>query len=468
MQGDFSDMAGEGARRVSVTIAGAGLAGSLLACLLAQRGYAVQVLERRGDPRRSAGTAGRSINLALAERGRYALRQAGLEEQVMEIALPMRGRQVHPLGRPSEFHAYGLSDSEAIWSLQRARLNGLLLDAAERAGAQLRFDAAVADIDFASRRITLEQGGEPLDYELLVGADGADSAVRKALGRQVDLGQACQYQEHGYKELEIPAAEAGGFRLNSDALHIWPRGGHMCIALPNIDGSFTATLFLHLQSDQPDTPNFAALGKAADAQRWFAEAFPELYALMPNFASDYDTHSVGMLGTLSLKQWHAHGNVVLLGDAAHPMVPFHGQGMNCALEDAVALTRHLLEGASLPAALAAYQAECQPNAGAIQAMALENYTEMSQRVSSAEFALERQLSSWLEQRYPERFVSRYRMVTFSRMPYLIAFERGKLQSDLLRQATQGRRSFEEIDLTWVAEHLRERIPRLPATFNPTP
>lgn len=455
----------QGARGVAVTIAGAGLAGSLLACLLAQRGYAVRVLERMGDPRHSTGAAGRSINLALAERGRYALRQAGLEEQVMAIALPMRGRQVHAVAKPSEFHAYGLSDSEAIWSLQRARLNCLLLDAAERAGARLRFDAAVADIDFAARRITLEQGGAPLDYQLLVGADGADSAVRKALARQVDLGQTCQFQEHGYKELEIPPAEEGGFRLNCDALHIWPRGGHMCIALPNIDGSFTATLFLHLHSEQADTPNFAALGGAADAQRWFAQAFPELHAMMPNFVNDYDTHPVGKLGTLSLQKWHAYGNAVLLGDAAHPMVPFHGQGMNCALEDAVALTRHLLEGVALPAALAAYQAECRPNAGAIQTMALENYTEMSQRVSSAEFALERQLSSWLERRYPERFVSRYRMVTFSRMPYLVALERGKLQADLLRQATQGRRSFEEIDLTWVAEHLRECIPRMPAAFN---
>lgn len=428
-------------------IVGAGLAGPLLACLLRRQGWQVTLLEQRADPRRHSALAGKSINLALAERGLQALRLAGLDAAVLAEAVAMHGRRVHPQGAAEQFHAYSSRPEDAIWSIQRDRFNRLLLDAAQADGVQLHFDTALDSVDWKHRCVLA--GARRWPFDLLVGADGADSAVRRAMTALTPLGERREREPHGYKELHIPASG----RLLADALHIWPRGGHMSIALPNIDGSFTATLFLPHDDGSADC--FARLPDGQSARRWFSSHYPDLCKELPTLERDFERNPTGQLGTLWIDRWHAQGCAVLLGDAAHPMVPFHGQGMNCALEDASALARHLAAHASLESRLDAYAQERQPNANAIQAMALENYVEMRERVSAADYQLERQLAQWLEAKHPQHFIPRYALVTFSCLPYATAFERGNIQARLLREAVRGCERFEQIDLSLAQRQLLE-------------
>ena len=444
------------------TIIGAGLAGALLATLLARHGYRVEVFEKRPDPRRKGYEGGRSINLALAERGLHALRLAGLEQEVMAQAVMMRGRMVHPAGGEPQLQRYGKDDSEVIWSVHRGQLNLLLLDAAQRAGALLHFNQRLEGVDFDAKHFTVVDDVTRTravhDFGTLIGADGAGSALRQAMNRVADLGERFEPLGHGYKELEIPPAADGGFRIEPNALHIWPRGGYMCIALPNDERTFTVTLFLPNEGD----PSFATVRTAADARALFERDFPDAVPLMPRFEHDFIANPVGVLGTLYLERWHLGGDAVLLGDAAHAMVPFHGQGMNCAFEDCTDLAARIARGGDLGSAYEAFERERRPNALAIQAMALENYIEMRDRVDDADWLLQRQLERVLAERHPERFVPRYTMVTFRRLPYSVALERGLQQRALLQEATRGRRSLDEVDLVAADAMVRERLSVVPA------
>ena len=443
-----------------LTIVGAGLAGALLATLLARRGWQVDVFERRGDPRLHGYAGGRSINLALAERGLHALRQADADGAVLERAVMMRGRMVHPLHGEPQLQRYGRDDSEVIWSVSRGELNISLLDAAETAGATLHFDRGLASVDFDRKVATYngDGGAHEHPFEALLGCDGAGSTLRAQMGRHTDLGERTAWLEHGYKELEIPPAPDGGFRIEPNALHIWPRGGYMCIALPNTERTFTVTLFL----PQEGSPSFATLPDVAAARAFFARDFGDALALIPDFDADWAAHPVGQLGTLRLRRWHLDGRALLLGDAAHAMVPFHGQGMNCAFEDAVALDRHLADGADFAAAFAAFEAERRPNAEAIQAMALENYVEMRDQVDDAGWLLQRALERVLAERHPGVFVPRYSMVSFTRVPYATALDRGRVQRALLVEATRGCDALAQVDLDAVDARVRERLAPLPA------
>ncbi len=433
----------------TLTIAGAGLAGALLATLLARAGWKVEVFEKRADPRHVGYEGGRSINLALAERGLHALRQAGLHEAVLAQAVMMRGRMVHFVDGHTDLQRYGKDDSEVIWSVHRGRLNLLLLDAAEKAGAKLHFHARLdrADFDAKTARFVDDRDGSILDhaFDVLIGADGAGSALRGAIHATNPLGERFESLGHGYKELEIPPATDGGFRIEPNALHIWPRGRYMCIALPNTERTFTVTLFLP-QHATDGAPGFDALPDTAAAHAMFARDFADALALVPDFDADWSANPVGLLATLYLDRWHLDGRAVLLGDAAHAMVPFHGQGMNCAFEDCVALARHIKAADDFAAAFAAFEAERLPNARAIQQMALENYLEMRDRVDDADYLLQRDLERLLAQRHPERFVPRYAMVTFRRVPYATAFERGRIQRELLVEATRGCSRIGDVDL----------------------
>ncbi|MCD9032894.1 FAD-dependent monooxygenase [Luteimonas sp. Y-2-2-4F] len=433
------------ARARRIAIVGAGLAGALLGTLLAQRGWQVDLYEKRGDPRRRGYAGGRSINLALAERGRHALRQAGAEDAVMRQAVLMRGRMVHFLDGSQQLQRYGRDDSEAIWSVHRGDLNLTLLDIAERAGARVHFDRRLARADFDARTAHFvddrDGASHAVAFDALVGADGAGSALRQAMSAVADLGERIEPLDHAYRELEIPPAPDGGFRIEPNALHIWPRGDYMCIALPNDERTFTVTLFMPHRGD----PGFDTVRTPAQARALFARDFADALALIPDLEADWAANPVGQLATLYLDRWSLGDRAVLLGDAAHAMVPFHGQGMNCAFEDCVALAAHLDAHDGFAPAFAAFEAERRPNAAAIQHMALENYHEMRDRVDDADYLLQRALELELQARHPDRFVPHYAMVTFMRIPYRVALERSEIQRELLREATAGLARLDQVD-----------------------
>ncbi|HXE67192.1 MAG TPA: NAD(P)/FAD-dependent oxidoreductase [Rhodanobacteraceae bacterium] len=448
--------------RPRITIIGAGLVGSLLATLLAQRGFDVEVFERRSDPRVHGFLGGRSINLALAERGLNALRKAGLADAVLAQAVMMRGRMVHPLDGAPNLQRYGVDDSEVIRSVSRGGLNILLLDSAEHAGAMLHFDAALAGADFANGTITLAgpDGATRTHHGgLLLGCDGAGSALRAAAAKAVDLGERIEPLGHGYKELEIPSPGAGAFAIEPHALHIWPRGHYMCIALPNAEGNFTVTLFL---PNEGAFPSFATLPDVEAARRFFEEQFPDALALMPTFNEDWNAHPVGQLATLYLDRWHVDGRAVVLGDAAHAIVPFHGQGMNCGFEDATELAALLAEDSSDPAAVfAEFARRRKPNADAIAAMSLANYIEMRDGVADPHYLLKRELAAALTERAAGHFMSRYRMVSFTSIPYATCVARDREQTALMESILKDHDSLAGIDLAEAATRLRQTVPPLP-------
>ncbi|MCY7313694.1 MAG: FAD-dependent monooxygenase [Pseudoxanthomonas sp.] len=436
----------------SITIIGAGLAGALLAILLARKGWRVDVYEKRGDPRLQGYAGGRSINLALAERGRNALVQAGAEQAVMKQAVMMRGRMVHFLDGQVQLQRYGRDDSEVIWSIHRGDLNITLLELAEQAGAVLHFHRGLEKVDFQSGTVCFldERSGarDEISFNALVGADGAGSALRAAMHRESDLGERTDFLDHSYKELEIPPAPGGGFRIEPHALHIWPRGRYMCIALPNDEQTFTVTAFFPNEGET----SFATVKTQAEAKALFQRDFADAIALIPALGEDWERNPPGLLATLHLQRWHIGGRAVLLGDAAHAMVPFHGQGMNCAFEDCVALARQLETHADFAEAFAAFEQERKPNAQAIQHMALENYLEMRDRVDDADFLLQRELELLLQERHPQRFVPHYSMVSFMLIPYAVALQRSEIQRAILVDATRGLGSLAQVD--WKAVDAR--------------
>ncbi|WP_066095916.1 FAD-dependent oxidoreductase [Xanthomonas massiliensis] len=446
-----------------LTIVGGGLAGCLLAVLLARDGRRVEIYERRGDPRVTGYERGRSINLALAERGRMALRAAGAEDAVMAHAVMMRGRMVHPLDGAPQLLRYGRDDSEVIWSVHRADLNVVLLDLAERAGARIHFHRRLHTVDFDAGHARFiddrDDQAHDIRFDTLVGADGAGSALRAAMQRRAPAEELTAFLDHSYKELEIPPAPGGGFRIEPHALHIWPRGRYMCIALPNAGGTFTVTLFLPDNADD-GTPSFARVRSGEDAHTLFAGQFTDALPLIPELCRDWEEHPPGLLGTLYLDRWHLDRRAVLLGDAAHAMVPFHGQGMNCAFEDCVALAAQLRAHADPAEAFAAFQAQRLPDARAIQQMALENYIEMRDRVDDPAFLLQRALERELQARHPDRFVPHYTMVTFMTLPYAEALRRSEIQRELLEQATAGRHDLDGLDWEALARQVHERLPVL--------
>jgi kynurenine 3-monooxygenase len=440
-----------------LTIFGAGLAGALLATLLARRGVAVDVYERRPDPRLRGYEGGRSINLALAERGMAALRAAGLEAPVLAQAVMMRGRMVHAIDGATQLLRYGRDDSEVIWSVHRGRLNLTLLDAAEAAGARLHFDQRLLDADFdaGSARLRDERSGREyaIDTAAMIGADGAGSVLRQAMGRVADLGERFEPLGHSYRELEIPPLVDGSWRIEPNALHIWPRGGYMCIALPNAERTFTVTLFLPNEGD----PSFATVSTVDEGRAFFARDFADALPLIPDFDADWRGNPVSPLGTLRLARWRIGGRALLIGDAAHAIVPFHGQGMNCAFEDCVELDALLAAAPDLETAFARFEATRKPNADAIADMAIENYLEMRDLVDDADFLLKKKVERALAERLPGVFVPRYSLVSFTTTPYAEARARGAAQWAIVETIAAGATTLDEVDLDHGVALARERL-----------
>ena len=389
-----------------VAVIGAGLAGCLLATLLARRGLAVDVYERRDDPRRAGAERGRSINLAISARGLDALGRVGLDERALADALPMRGRTLHSPAGSLAYQSYSADGTRAINSISRAGLNHALLDRADEApGVRLHFGHRLTGVDSDTGELAFD--GHTARADVVLGADGAYSAVRRSIQGGMDLHQ--DFLPHGYKELTIPARD-GEFALDPASLHIWPRGASMMIALPNADRSFTCTLFWAKD-------DFAALDTPERVLAAFREQYPDAVPLMPTLVADYLANPVGSLVTVRCKPW-VRGRVALVGDAAHAIVPFFGQGANCAFEDCVELDRSLTaEGGDWPAALARYEAQRKTNADAIADMALENFVEMSEKVASPVFRAQTRLRHALERALGGRYVSRYELVSFTTIPY---------------------------------------------------
>ena len=431
-----------------IAIVGGGPCGSLLAILLAKRGFDPVVVERSGRFTAAPSSGGRSINLALASRGIEALRRAGVDGYVRDLMIPMRGRMIHDLAGGQRFLAYGQRATEEIYSVSRAALNTLLYRlAAERHGVEYRFNTRCVDVDTATGNPIVEAGGRrtALDVDIVFGADGAGSELRRALAEAGSIQAHEELLDHGYKELTIPAGPGGEFALEPGALHIWPRGGFMLIALPNPDRSFTATLFLPRGGDN----SFAAVTDG-EVHGFFRREFGDALPLLSTLSQDYATHPTGVLGTVTCRPWSA-GKILLVGDAAHAIVPFHGQGMNAAFEDCVVLDR-LLEQRSADGAggwyelFADFERLRAPNTRAIAEMAIENYQEMRDEVRDAKFQLRADLSFELERRFPGRFIPRYSMVMFHpEISYAEAQRRGVVQTRILRELTGTADTLADVD-----------------------
>ncbi|MEU3455709.1 NAD(P)/FAD-dependent oxidoreductase [Micromonospora sp. NPDC006766] len=422
--------------REEIAVVGAGLAGCLLACYLARRGYPVALYERRPDPRTGTAERGRSINLALSERGLDALRRIGLERQVMADALPMRGRMIHPVEGEQQFQSYSGTGEWAINSIGRGALNNALLTAAAALpGVRIAFDHRLVGLEPATGEMTFEtpQGKVTATTSVVLGADGAGSAVRGQLLGHGLLTESLDFLDYGYKELTIPPL-GGEFALDPGALHIWPRGTSMMIALPNPDRSFTCTLFWPTHG----TASFASLGSPAAIERYFATHYPDLIPLAPNLVDDYQHNPVGVLGTVRCTPWQVNGKVGLLGDAAHAIVPFYGQGANCAFEDVVELDRCLDEcGDDWSATLPLFQQRRQANAEAIARMALANFVEMRDKVASPVFQTRKKIEHALERALPGRYVSQYELVSFSTTPYARVRRRVRRQYQVVGAVAAG-------------------------------
>jgi kynurenine 3-monooxygenase len=442
-----------------IIITGAGLCGTLLALQLAHRGHKITLLEKRGDLRKEAMSAGRSINLALSDRGLAALDLVGLKQKALDISIPMLGRMVHIKGGGTTMLLpYSGRDGEYIQSISRPGLNALLLDAAsEHPSIDILFNHGVqhADVNKAQVKGTIGNTSETFDFkgDVLIGTDGAGSEVRNGfmqIGSTIRFNYSLQWLDHGYKELEIPAGPNGTWLIEKNALHIWPRQSFMVIALPNLDGSFTVTLFLAFDSN----PGFNQLHTDKEILDFFNDQFPDLVALMPDLVEDFKHHPTGALGTVKCGPWNTEKSL-LMGDAAHAVVPFYGQGMNCSMEDVLKLDQYLDEaGENWPQAFDLYNAGRKKDADAIADLAVENYYEMRDHVDNPDFIAKRAIEMQLEKKYPD-YASKYNLVTFcEQLPYSYAKEKGNKQDkwllDYCKRGNTSNLSAEELERVYKA------------------
>jgi kynurenine 3-monooxygenase len=453
-------------------IIGAGLAGSLLAIYLAKRGIAVDVYESRGDMRREKVAAGRSINLALSDRGIAALREVGMDEYMLAEAVPMYGRLIHAVTGETKLLPYSGRKGEYINSISRGGLNIALINEAEKyAGVRFFFNERCVDLDVKTGEAVMA-GGKRVPGSTVIATDGAGSVVRNAMthGGVERFNYSQVWLEHGYKELHIPSQdqlpESVGFgdprfAIEPNALHIWPRHKFMMIALPNFDGSFTCTLFLAHKSAEAaypassSEPAFDQLIDDDSVLEFFNREFPDAVSLMPTLTQDFFANPTGNLGTIKCFPWNIGGEALLLGDAAHAVVPFYGQGMNCAFED-VRVLDQLIEkhGTDWELVYEEYGKLRKVNTDAIADMAEENFYEMRDATADPVFQRKRALETKLEQTYPDYF-SKYSMVTFREdLPYSVAKEKGNAQDRLLMDICTNAGSVDDIDLEDVIKRIR--------------
>ena len=421
-------------KKKKIAIVGAGLVGSLLALYLSRRGYAVRLLERRADMRSNLVDGGRSINLALSNRGLRALREVGLAEELKKVAIPMHGRCMHDLQGQLSFLPYG-KQGQYINSISRSGLNKVLMTAAEEAGATILFETSVSKIDWQTGVVFYEKNQQTASeqFDWVIGGDGAYSAVRNELMKSFRFNYSQEYIEHGYKELTIPPGPNGQFLLEKNALHIWPRESYMLIALPNPDGSFTCTLFFPFDG----AASFAALQTVDQAKQFFRKVFPDALALMPTFEDDWQTNPTSTLVTVKAQPW-SRGRALLMGDAAHAIVPFFGQGMNAGFEDCRIFNELLEQHEDVwEKVVPSFEKLRKPDADAIAQLALDNFIEMRDLVADADFLLRKKIEARLHELFPDKWIPLYSMVTFrDDIRYSEAYATGQRQRAIMDKVMQ--------------------------------
>lgn len=415
-----------------IAIIGAGLVGSLQAIYMAKRGYQVDVYERRDDMRKQSMSAGRSINLALSNRGWKALDKAGIRSEIEKVAIPMSGRMMHDEEGKVTYQPYG-KEGEAIYSVSRGGLNQSLMDCAEAYdNVQFHFNHKCNDVDLASNTLHFENStnGDKIEVspDRIFATDGAFSAIRSRLQRRDRFNYEQMYLPHGYKELSIPPLEDGGFKIDKNALHIWPRGEFMMIALANQDGSFTCTLFFPFEGEN----SFEALKSREEVQSFFEKIFPDAVELMPNLLEEYFANPTSSLVTVRCSPWNFEDKILLMGDASHAIVPFYGQGMNSGFEDCTVFDDIFEKsGQDWSAAFKAFSDHRKKDADAISDLALQNFIEMRDLVGDPQFLLRKKIEKKIFEKHPDQWMPLYSQVTFSHIPYSEALANGKRQERIM-------------------------------------
>lgn len=450
-----------------ITIVGAGMAGTHLAILLARRGFGVDLFEQHPDPHSGDRCYLLTSNLALGERARHALSVTGLLEKVDRVATPMRGRMIHHRSGQVTEQPYGYREYETLYSVRRESLQQCLLyEASLHPEIRFHYGRHLRDIDWAAKTATFSENGNAEyhqhRFEVLIGADGGGSRVRRAMSDACDMSVSEDLLDAGYKFLSVPPDNNGEPVMDPNMLHVWPRGGYMMAAFPGPDGSFTATLFLPLKGDHKMAWGFHELDSWIRQSAFMDANFPDITPFIPELEAEFHDHHVGMMGTVRCGQWHKGGDALLIGDAAHCIVPFHGQGVNSALEDCTTLDEILdAEPADWETAFSALQHQRKRNTDAIADMALDAYHTMRESVRHRDFMLRKALERELEIRHPERFVARYSLVMFHRIPYTEAYERGQVQTEILDELLKGKDHLTEVDLEQAARLVGERLQEVP-------
>lgn len=418
-------------KRQTVNILGGGPVGSLLSLMLVQKGYKVKVYEKRDDPRKTLIHEGRSINMALSHRGIHALKQAGIFETLERELIPMEGRMMHSVEQELTFQAYG-KEGQAINSISRALLNEIICEEAERAGVEFFFGHKCINADFESNRLSIKCGAKlfKVQSDILIGADGAFSVLRKEYEKDPGFNSILTQLGHGYKELNL-SPKNGDFAFEPNYLHIWPRGDFMLIALPNPGGDFTCTLFLPHGGEH----SFEELSTKSKIEDFFRKFFPDIYNLIPDLADQFQTNPASNLNMIDCYPWSKH-NSLIIGDAAHAIVPFYGQGMNAGFEDCRLLVE-MLESSNFnwQMTLIEFEKSRKVDAEAISALALKNFVEMRVKVAHPQFLNRKKLEVRLQNQFPNYWVPLYTMVTFTDIPYSRCLRIGEIQQEVLDQVT---------------------------------
>lgn len=439
-----------------VVVVGAGPVGSVLSVLLAKRGFDVTTYEKRPDMRRVDVGAGRSINLVLTRRGLQALELVGLREAVLHLTVPVLGRMMHDREGHLAYQPYGKDDSERNYSVSRGRLNEYLLNAAERAGCKIHFDHELVEADLDEGWLRFKrhdiEGEVEVSAHTVFGCDGAPSAVRRVLVEDHGVSESIEMLDHGYKEVLFPPDAAGEFAMAGHALHIWPRGHHMLMGLANKDRSFTGTIYLPWKG--PDS--FESLATARDVDRFFEKHYPDAIGLLePDFDDEFVSGPTGELGTVRCSPWYLGDRALLVGDAAHGIVPFFGQGLNSGFEDCAVLWNLLAAHHDLGHVFELFFDARKTNTDAIADLAVENFTEMRDKVGDERFLLKKAIEHRIEQEMPDIYRSRYAMVMYSSNPYRHCLEAGEIQNEILEDLVDTAQKPEDVNMR-LARDLIER------------